>query len=165
MSERLTAAKAAEALGVHVNTIKNWLGQLPIPVEKDSAGRWRFDDRAFEVLQAIKELRDEDRTFDTIRRRIDSGELSEPQDTTSEATAPHNPSMAETLAAAITPQLVEALSAQTALAEKYAHAAHQIGKLEAENEYLRNQVAELRDKVALLEAPKPEPQRPWWKLW
>ena len=164
MGEVMTAAKVAEALGVHVNTIKNWLGQLPIPVEKDSAGRWRFDERAFEVLQTIKGLRDEDRTFDTIRRRIDSGELSGPQDTASEATAPPNPSMAETLAAAITPQLVEALSAQTALAEKYAHAAHQIGKLEAENEYLRGQVAELRDKVAMLEAPKTEPQRPWWRL-
>lgn len=181
MSERLSTAEAAQALGVHVNTVKHWIGQVQIPAEKDNAGRWRFSPEALEVLQAIKELRGQDRSFETIRRRIDKRPLGDRQageqpelsdrlagDKQPPSLDPH--ALAETLTTAITPQIVDALASQTSLAEKYAKAAHQIGRLEAEVEYLKTRLGEAReengqlaDKVRLLEAPKS--QRPWWRLW
>jgi hypothetical protein len=60
------------------------------------------------------------------------------------------------------------------LAQRYAHAAHQIGRLEAENEHLRGMLTaaqakhareldDARMRVAELEAkPAPKPRTSWW---
>lgn len=180
MSERLSTAEASQLTNIPEPTIKNWLGKLPIPAEKDSAGRWRFGSEALDVLRAIKELREEDRTFETIRRRIGEPEMSGDSSGVGASSSGANDqssiderplamderSLAESLAGVITPQLVEALRANNDLAEKYAHAAHRIGRLEAELEAAQAQLAEARQKIVLLEAPKEgAPQRPWWKLW
>lgn len=65
--------------------------------------------------------------------------------------------LAETISASLAPQLVQAIQAQTELAEKYARAAHQIGALEAELKHTRTQ---LEEKVRQIESV-----RPWWKFW
>jgi DNA-binding transcriptional MerR regulator len=180
MSERITAAEAADALGVHHNTIKHWIAHLPIPAEKDSAGRWRFGPEAVEVLKAIKELRDQDRSFDTIRVRIDKqapGSSQEPAEVpTNNHQEPANQpptvdgrDLAAIVGASLVPQVVEALQANNELAEKYARATYEIGKLTSDNEHLRQALASAQERIALLEAPKPEPEPPapaprrgWW---
>lgn len=205
MSERLTTAEAAEALGVHPNTVKHWIGQVDVPAEKDGAGRWRFDERALEVLRAVKDLRDSDRTFETIRRRIDKRETSEQQDGAQDtpgarqvadeyATTPQHPgdnrALSEALAAAVGPQLVEAIAGQTELAEKYARATYTIGQLEERTTTLQAQLADTRERMQLLQSADDErgqlsrdladakvkiaeleahvarqAHRPWWRPW
>lgn len=189
MSDRLSTAEVSDALGIPQPTIKHWLGQLPIPAEKDGAGRWRFSDDALEVLKTVKALRDEDRTFNTIRRVIgepatsasqsamsDERQADEPQLSPDERpSAVDERALAETVSATVMPRMLEALAAQNEIAEKYARAAHQIGTLEATIKAIeadRDRVTAERDHAlrerddarALLAAPK-EPVRPWWKLW
>jgi excisionase family DNA binding protein len=182
MSERLTAVEAAEQLGVHVNTVKHWLTQVQIPAEKDSAGRWRFSEEAVAALHAVKQLRDQSRTFDTIRQRIDkaapSDSLAAEQPAIGDRQAADNApptfdgaALAAVVGAALVPQVVEALAQNNDLAEKYARASHLIGRLESDGQHLREQLAEVRqtlaaanEKILLLEAPKPEePRRRWWQ--
>ena len=187
MSERLSTAEASQETGIPEPTIKNWIGRLPIPAEKDSAGRWRFGPEALDVLRAIKELRDEDRTFETIRRRIGEPEMSAELSSANPGSSEDNPRLhhdepavslderrlADELAGAITPQLVEALKANNDLAEKYARAAHQIGQMEERVANLTTQLNADRDRhVQELEAARAEiaqlkapALRPWWKLW
>lgn len=181
MSDRLSTAEVAKATGIPEPTIKHWLGKLPIPAEKDSAGRWRFDEEALEVLKAVKDLRDQDRTFETIRRRIGEPELSAESSGLSDRLSPDNlqPTtderassvdermLAESLAGVIAPQLIDALAAQNELAEKYARATYTIGQLEERVSNLTVQLAETKQRLLLLDAPREEVRapRPWWKLW
>lgn len=161
----LTTSEAAERLGVPKTTLSTWLGQLPIPYETDSRGRRRLDDEALALLETVKTLRGDDCGYQTIRRRI--GPLTEPDQVEAEcnpAATETQPEQAPALDTdAFMAQVVAAVSAQTELAERYARVAHQVGRLEADNDHLRAQLAELKDKVAQLEAPTPA--RPWWKLW
>lgn len=163
----LTTSEAAERLGIPKTTLSTWLGQLPIPHDTDSRGRRRLDDEALALLETVKTLRGDDCGYQTIRRRI--GPLTEPDQVEAESNPTTNetqPEQAPTLDTdAFMAQVVAAVSAQTDLAERYARVAHQVGRLEADNDHLRAQLAELKDKVAQLEAPSPTPARPWWKLW
>ncbi len=78
------------------------------------------------------------------------------------------------LASHVARAVSEAVRQETMLAQRYAHAAHQIGKLEAENEHLRTmlnaaqtkhtrEADDARCRIAELEAkPAPKPKTPWW---
>lgn len=172
----LTTKEAAERLGIPVTTLKTWLSQLPIPQDMDSRGRRRLTDDAIAVLETVKHLRDEDRGYQTIRRLIrpetDGGSSETGQGPTSdEYETDVGPSPVST--AAIVEAVTAAIATQTDLAEKYARAAHQIGNLEAKVQakderiaQLADELAEARQRIALLEAPKETPApRPWWKWW
>lgn len=160
MIETLTANEAAERLNVSVTTVKNWLNQMPGDKEIDSRGRRRIDEKTLSVLETMKALRDEDCGYETIRRRIfqvTDDQLSANSDLglgDSQPTVSQQP--VDT--ASIVAQVVEAMRGENELAEKYARVAHQVGKLEAENENLRAQLAEAK---ALLAAPV----KPWWRIW
>lgn len=183
----LTTTEAAERIGVPVGTLKGWLGKIPVPVTIDSAGKRRIGPEALEVLERIKALRlDEGRGMETIRRRLVPA-ASEPKpgltpDTSSATAAEAEPSpgrvgaSADDVARVVTDAVAQAIEKQTGLAEKYARATYTIGQLEERTATLQAQLAEARDRIALLEAPKPEPEaeptpaklnRPWWalKLW
>lgn len=175
-----TTTEAANKLGVPKSTLHTWLNQLPIPHETDSRGRKLFDAEALAVLEAVKSLRDEDHGYQTIRRKI--GGVREPvRDGTghepdagqgerdAHETAPHG-LHSDHLADALVPRLVEALTAQNDLGERYAKATYQIGKLEADVGHQREraeraerELAEARQQLAQLTAPTPA--RPWWKFW
>lgn len=78
------------------------------------------------------------------------------------------------LASHVARAVSEAVRQETMLAQRYAHAAHQIGKLEAENEHLRNmlnaaqhkharELEDARCRIAEIEAkPAPKPKTAWW---
>lgn len=79
------------------------------------------------------------------------------------------------IAAYVARAVQDALRQETVLSHRYAHAAHQIGKLEAENEHLRSmlnsaqrryhrEVDEVRARVAELEAEpvQTRTRTPWW---
>lgn len=172
-----TTAEAANRLGVPKSTLHTWLQQLPIPHDTDSRGRKSFDADALTVLETVKNLRAEDAGYQTIRRvlvsvngaeRDEAGQVPEATGAERDAheTGSHAPAHAD-LADALVPRLVEALTAQNDLGERYAKATYQIGKLEADNLHLREraerlelELVEARQQLALLATPKP-----WWRIW
>ena len=161
----LTTTEAAKQLGVPPTTLKTWLTSLPIPASTDSRGRRRIDQEALEVLEMVKSLRDEDCGYQTIRRRIEpqtdtSSSVTDGSPTTDNSEPAPSSSMDTT---ALVAQVIEAIRSENDLAEKYARAAHRMGELEATLRERERELAEAREKIALLEAPKPT--RPWWRPW
>lgn len=63
----LSTKEAAAELGVPLGTLKRWVDELPIPVDRDGAGARRFGAEALEVLRAVHKLRQEERHFESIR--------------------------------------------------------------------------------------------------
>ena len=171
MSERLSTAEASKALGVPAPTIKHWLGQLPIPAEKDGAGRWRYSEEALKVLETVKELRGQNRTFETIRRRIDidpSSPASAHSTTDELALSANEPELSSELSADDLHQALDMLSAEIA---KNQALQVQVSELNAtcamfqeRSEQLRAVVDSLQGEIKLLKAA-PERDRPWWKRW
>lgn len=170
----LTTGEAAKHLQIPQSTLKMWLSELPIQTTTDSRGRRRLNDDALAVLETVKDLRTHDFGLQTIRRRIVSGggsvQLGDSQELGNELKNPHGDTGSsqpadnqelEGSSNALIAQVVAAIRSENEMSEKYARAAHQIGKLESENDFLRVQLAEAQKRIELLEAPKP---RPWW-LW
>lgn len=69
MSE-LSSQEVAERIGVSMSTLKNWAVRLPVPSTLGPDGTRRFPEEALAVLEAVKHLRDEERSYETIRRTI-----------------------------------------------------------------------------------------------
>lgn len=71
MSEAtLDLQAAAAAVGVSPSTLRNWSSRLPLPVAEGPEGDRRYPPEAIEVLEAVKHLRADDRSYETIRRVI-----------------------------------------------------------------------------------------------
>lgn len=166
MSDRLTTTEAADALGVHESTIKNWCSVLPIPADKDNRGRWRFDERALEVMHAIKDLREDGRSNESIRviiapetpsapEALATPAPSERQAEASQQTASHAATldvelMAGALASALVPQVAALIKENNQLAENFGRVALELGELraklaatQAENQRLAERVTEM----------------------
>lgn len=163
----LTTRQAAERLGVPASTLKAWLASLPIDAPTDSHGRRRLDPDALAVLERVKALRGEGMGYQTIRRaiRADNPGPSADELVTDRGQATDNPGPSavgqEAIMAAMLEQVSAVIRAETGLSEKFAAAARQVGRLEAENNMLREQLSAAQDRIRLLEAPAP---RPWWKI-
>ena len=161
MSKRLSTTEASKELGVPVPTIKHWLGQLPIPAEKDGAGRWRYPEEALKVLKIVKDLRGQNRTFETIRRRIDiPSSPATIQSTT--------PKLSAELSADGLHQVLDMLSAEIsknqALQAQVSELSATCAMFQERSEQLRAVVDSLQGEIKLLKAA-PERDRPWWKRW
>lgn len=174
----LSTKEVAERIGVSPSTVKNWAARLPIPHHKDSQGNLRYPaDEALPILETIKGLREEQRGYETIRRVIvlepgPSQADDTPETGPSQASARPEASPLETAAIveAVTASVVQAIQGQTEQGEKYARATYRVGELEAtvkaleaERERLAGELADARQQIALLAAPKPA--RPWWRPW
>lgn len=179
---RLTTQEVCDQTGIPRTKLKYWVQVLGLPVPKDGKGAWRWTPDLLEQLALVQQLREIDgRTLESVRRVIgepaDSpaarhGEdLDSPEADHGEPDGMNRGSHGEDLADALVPRLVEALTAQNDLGERYAKATYQIGKLEADAAHLREraeraerELAEARQQLAVLTAPT-TPARPWWKLW
>jgi DNA-binding transcriptional MerR regulator len=73
MSDLLSAAQAADRLGVPKTTVVSWLRALPIEADTDSRGRYRLDSKALATLERIQALRGDGAGFETIREAIAPG--------------------------------------------------------------------------------------------
>lgn len=67
----LSSLQAAEHVGVSPSTIKNWAVRLPVPSFMDPDGTRRFPPEALAVLETVKQLRGDERSYATIRRIIE----------------------------------------------------------------------------------------------
>ena len=164
--------EAASQLGVSASTLRNWGEKLGVAGTRTSNGKRVYSNDELAVLETVKNLREQEAGWQTIRRHIGEptaghcDELKTHCDpTVADGTGGCDPTMPPQPfdTGAIIAAVVEAVTAQTDQSERYARATFEIGKLTSDNEHLRVQLDELKAKVALLEASKPA--RPWWKPW
>lgn len=168
---QLTINEAAERLGVGASTLRTWGEKLGVEGARTSTGKRIYTDDDLAVLEVVKQLRDQDAGFETIRRQIGGASATHGEATagdgepTASAPPPHG-GAAVLEPSVLIAEVVRAIGDQTELAEKYARATFELGKLTADNENLRNQLAAATERITLLEAPKPEPASPprrgWW---
>jgi DNA-binding transcriptional MerR regulator len=158
MTKTMSAPDLAAKLGVSITTIKTWSERVGIG-RKNSSGVWVYSENDLQILETVQALRGEDKGFETITRRLQK-EAPEAESSPPGGNFPPPAPSLENFRSMI----VETLRTDNDLAEKYARAAHQIGRLEAENEGLQRQLEESRTRMALIEEPSTL-HRPWWKFW
>lgn len=139
MSERrLSTQEAAATVGASPNTVKSWVRDLGLTPPRDEAGRHRWDANALEALQAVKSLRDEGRSYETIRRLITPGprraEASRPP-----AAGLDEERLSWAIAEAVGQVVAGLLRAESDLAEKYARVNYELGELRATVRALENE--------------------------
>jgi hypothetical protein len=176
-TDPILAQEAAEALGVSLNTVKSWFKVTGQPEVKDSRGRWRIDADTMARLHVVKNLRDSDNGYETIRRKL------EPLIAAPDEALPVDCQPAETSQAPITPpaafdplELAQAITAsvhegvrrdnQVAIA--LSQATHRMGGLERDVLHLQADLAErdatIRELERRLAVPMlmPSPRRRGW---
>jgi len=123
-------AELAQAIGVDPGTLENWVDELKIPLPE------KYQRNALQVLKMVKELKDKNCGFHTIRRQIqlDYPELEAQQ---SEDYDPFNSLRTELM------QLGE-------LAEKYAQANYNIGQMSMQMKQLESENHRLQAQLKLL---------------
>jgi DNA-binding transcriptional MerR regulator len=188
---KLSTQDVSDRLAIPVSTVKNWADKLGIG-DKNSSGKWLFDDRDIATLELVRSLRSEDCGFDTIQRQISPSADNQRQAEPGDAERPLADQSAamdlETLTAQVTAAVQATLKADNELAEKYAHAAHRIGTLEeqvralqereqrllaageakdTDVEALKARLAETEQARIRVEAERDTLQaqaaRPWWR--
>jgi DNA-binding transcriptional MerR regulator len=121
---RLSTSEAAAAVGASPNTVKSWMRDLDLTPPRDEAGRHRWDARALAALVAVKDLRDQGRSYESIRAVIGRpNEAPRP--------APDEDRLAMAIAEAVGQVVAGLLRAESDLAEKYARATYELGELRA----------------------------------
>ncbi|MDB5097854.1 MAG: MerR family regulatory protein [Cyanobacteria bacterium RYN_339] len=113
MTTELTSKEVADRIGVSMSTLKNWAVRLPVPSVLGPDGTRRFPEEALAVLEAVKQLRDDERSYATIRRTILLPEL---EDETPSALAGTSPEMGEEACEAASPETPSPLAGEVFLA-------------------------------------------------
>jgi DNA-binding transcriptional MerR regulator len=163
-AEKIWIGDAADQLSVSQSTVRAWCDRMEFH-SKDSKGRRIISSEQFRALQAVQALLDDGHTFNTVQRRLRDPAEDSQRDRSAHA---DDSQSVHSDPAALIGAVVTAIAQQTDLAEKYARAAHEIGKLEERTLSLTDQLQEARSALAeaqqqikLLEAPKPK--EPWWR--
>ena len=153
----LSSNEAAERLGVSPSTIKNWAVRLPVPSWVDDEGTRRFPDDALAILETVKLMREDERSYATIRRTIAPGT----------PTAPLRERVGEGRATPTGPQVAEIMGVVrpmwNALQCEHATASRRIARLEAKIDELRADRVALAAELAALRKAVGAPRRPWWR--
>lgn len=167
MLPRLTAVAVAARLGVPVETLQQWTEELGIGACSTS-GQRIFSPYELKVLETVKSLKDSDRGYQTICRRIGIAGGGE---------APSNGRLEVAKAKAA---VAQALQVSAEWMEKHAQATQQVGRLEERVVQLQARLEELRGFLAegrlresdyqrhILELERlleGERKKSWWKRW
>lgn len=126
MTDAVTTSQAAERLDVPLSTLKAWLERLDLPLPVDSRGRRLLDDHALNVLRTVRALRDRDLGYDTIRRKL----VEDGVPVRAAANASNTGADPAVFADQVMAAIHQALGEQTFLAQAYAEATREIGRLE-----------------------------------
>lgn len=160
-----TTRDIAERLSVSVSTIKNWSSRFPIEKRFDSQGNRRYSEKDLRLFEIIKSLRDEDRGYGTITRRLNTElSLSRSLDNLGDPV----PSLGHALDfQPLIREVTEAIQEQNEMGGKLAEAHRTIGQLESrvllreqQVEELKQQIQELREQVRLLVTAERPTERP-----
>jgi DNA-binding transcriptional MerR regulator len=149
--------EAAEAVGVHVNTLRGWVREIPqIGARRDSTGAFRFGSEALDVLQRIKAFRAEGWPLEDIASHL--VHEATPAMTRDVAMVDDTP-MIERLVTALQPVIAGALQGDHERAITMVATAREVGRLEERNRALEATVESLK---AELEQARAALNRPWW---
>lgn len=133
----MTTSEASDTIGVPHSTLKGWLHNIPVPLAVGVDGQKGIDSVGLELLQRIKMMwLDQGQPFETIRQTL----AEELQD----APLPPAPAAQGELVADREPVTPSVIGYFTELTREFARLAHRIGRLEAENGFLRTQLGEAR---------------------
>jgi DNA-binding transcriptional MerR regulator len=170
---------AARYLGVSKSKLATWSERTGVGQRSDG-GCYLYSDDDLKALEVIRALRDEDRSFDTIVRRIRPIGASAP------ALQPVTPEMQSvddaadagattSLVAAVTAAVTAAVGADRRMGDRYAQAMQRLCDLKWEVRQLhdersllltthRSEGDALRAEIATLQADlAAERARPWWR--
>ena len=111
---RLSTQEAALAVGASPNTVKSWVRDLGLAPPRDEAGRHRWDENALAALRAVKDLREQGRSYDTIRKVMTPVKPVAPVRTTDDER------LSWAIAEAVGQVVAGLMRAEADLAEKYA---------------------------------------------
>ena len=157
----LSSNEAAERLGVSPSTIKNWAVRLPVPSYVDNNGTRRFPEEALAVLETVKRMRDDERSYATIRRIIEPIGPNAAYPTHDGRPTPPPERVSETMA------VVRPL--WNALQTEHATAARRIARLECKVDELRcdriellAELETLKRRLATVECLE-KSALPWWQ--
>lgn len=146
MSERRVSTQEAAALvGASPNTVKSWVRDLGLTPPRDESGRHRWDADALAALHAVKNLRDQGRSYDTIRRVIAPVEVLP----ASAPSAFDEERLKWAIAEAVGQVVAGVLRSESDLAEKYARVSYELGELRATVRALE------RERLGLAGGPGP----------
>ena len=155
MNLALSSNEAAERLGVSPSTLKNWAVRLPVPSWVDDEGTRRFPDEALEILETVKQMRDAESSYATIRRTIEpTGPLREPAPEPRRPSPP--PEQVATIIGVVRPMW-------NALQHDHAAATRRITRLEAKLDEMQAERVALAAELEHLRAHGGRPSRPWWR--
>lgn len=150
----VTIHEAATHLGVCASTLRTWGEKTGVTGVRTSSGKRLYSEDDVAVLEAVKALRDEDAGWMTIRKKIGREPVaSEPIISSTplmpepDAQAPAPAAAAEAPTGLVT-KVIETLNAQSGMAERYARAGYQIGRLEAEVKHLVDERERLAARLA-----------------
>lgn len=152
----VTIHDAATRLGVCASTLRTWGEKTGVSGVRTSSGKRLYSEEDLAALEAVKALRDEDAGWMTIRRRIGREPVAGEAVITSAtplmpdpdaAAAPSAGAPVEPSSGLVT-KVIETLNAQSGMAERYARAGYQIGRLEAEVKHLADDRERLAGRLA-----------------
>ncbi len=152
----VTIHEAASRLGVCASTLRTWGEKTGVAGVRTSSGKRLYTEDDVAALEAIKSLRDEDAGWMTIRRRIGrEPQANDPVITSATPLMPEPDAPAGAIAQApaepsngLVTKVIETLNAQSGMAERYARAGYQIGRLEAEVKHLADDRERLASRLA-----------------
>jgi DNA-binding transcriptional MerR regulator len=169
---------AARYLGVSKSKLATWSERTGVGQRSDG-GCYLYSDDDLKALEVIRALRDEDRSFDTIIRRIRPIGASTPAlQPESNETRPDDAvdtGAPTSLVAAVTAAVTAAVGADLRMGDKYAQAMQRLCDLQWEVRQLhdersllltthRREGDALRAEIATLRADlSTERARPWWR--
>jgi DNA-binding transcriptional MerR regulator len=159
---------AARFLGVSKSKLATWSERTGVG-QRSEAGSYTYDDNDMRALELIRSLREEDRSFDTIVRRI------RPLGETPAAEADGHPTDTSSLVEQVTAAVAAAVRSDLRMGEKYAQAMQrlcdlqwEVRQLHEERHHLlsehQRQTASLRTEIdALMDELIAERTKPWWR--
>jgi DNA-binding transcriptional MerR regulator len=167
---------AARYLGVSKSKLAVWSERTGIGRRTES-GSISYSDDDLKALELIRSLRDEDRSFETIVRRIRPIAATAPHLIAEPETLPASPAPEETLSLVeqVTAAVTTAIRADLRMGEKYGQAMQRLCELQWEVRQLhdarsqaetahRLEVACLRVEIdSLATALAAGQERPWWR--
>lgn len=140
----LTCDQVAQCLGIKSSQIKNWAVRLPVPSWVEADGTRFFPADALGVLETIKQMREEEHSYATIRRFI---EPLLPAPST-------QPLPAQTRVVMSDERVTEVMSVVrplwNSLQVEHAEAARRLARLEQEVTMLRAERAAMQAQLAAL---------------
>ena len=146
------SVQVAEQMGIPSQTVDAWAEEFCIPY--DTLGKSRqFNDEALGILQSIKNLRDQDNGFNTIKHKLSFPQMQRPSKGEPHSSSQLQGLIEETLESKLSDMLDEKLSHFVDMSEKYAQANFELGQMSEQNKQAEDEIHRLKTQLKILPSP------------